>query len=699
MKIPSAASNQTSGDMPSRKARGRRLQILGVSLLVGGYLCFKGERSETSEPTVSWFEFLVFVMACAAMPSGGVIAYYGRQLAARTARDAIAEDARPPIVYLRSFKDDNNRTFFLGLIWTLSVVAESSDLFETHEEILAKVFSKYGPLVAIGRPGESLPTLGAARMYVSHEEWHGIALNLIRSAVMVIVRLGRTEGVWWEVTTALSFVRKKRLLFELSSGWLSRKSIYLRFRNAVAEACDVSLPEYKRKYRFVYFDAEGTPHLLVRKIDAPRAKAFRKTLATVLDELSRTQLPSPTNPATKPFATRGRAKQILAVAGVLGGLVVLQVAVDAVFRALRGRPAPAPSAPSPVLGEVRDVDGHPARGRVVACEGSPAEVERQSAADGSFQLPSSAIGCEAVAEHSEFASSDPVRVAKGGHIVLRLKSGGEVAGVVVDERGVAVFPFQVGIESFSPSRGKAFDLPPAQTFGDPAGAFRWSKLAPGRYVLVGLATGRSWARSGSIEVRGGSVTSGVRIAIAQGGRLEGTVTDEAHAPLAGVDICFDEVCRVFRGEGISQTDGAGHYHVDGAPASRFTLRARKDGFRTKLVSGLQVDAGAKRSQDITLAADDGGATLELGGTGTLLTLAPEGLTLERAYPDEPAARAGLRAGDRIIRIDGAPTDGMSLAEAMEQLRGEPGTGVGLSVLRPETGRVIEATIVRVKIVN
>ncbi|WZB73672.1 PDZ domain-containing protein [Achromobacter insuavis] len=49
------------------------------------------------------------------------------------------------------------------------------------------------------------------------------------------------------------------------------------------------------------------------------------------------------------------------------------------------------------------------------------------------------------------------------------------------------------------------------------------------------------------------------------------------------------------------------------------------------------------------------------------------LTVERPLPGSPGERAGIQAGDIIASVDGRPTAGLPLPEAVALLRGAPGT--------------------------
>jgi hypothetical protein len=352
-------------------------------------------------------------------------------------------------------------------------------------------------------------------------------------------------------------------------------------------------------------------------------------------------------------------------------------------------------AASPVDGDVLDPDGKPIAARVVACEGQPSEARVGSRPDGTFQLPASAIGCDAVAVSDDLAPSDPTRVVEGQRLVLRLGTGGGIAGVVVDGRGLSVPSFTVGIESFVGPHGGTARGVPARGFE--AGAFRWEGLAPGTYVLTAVTSGRPPTRSDPVDVRGGAVTSGVRIVLAPGGTVMGHVYDDRHAPIAGAKLAFDHVSNVVESSASATTDGAGAYRLEGAPAGPFTLSAQKDGFRLRMLSGLRVDSGGTLTQDVTLTSADGGASFELGGIGAGLGSRVDGLVFTSIFPGDPADKAGLRSGDHILRIDGEDTAGMSLADALQRLRGEVGTSVGVSVRSHGTGDTVDVVIVRATI--
>jgi hypothetical protein len=353
----------------------------------------------------------------------------------------------------------------------------------------------------------------------------------------------------------------------------------------------------------------------------------------------------------------------------------------------------------PVEGDVSDDDGRPVAAWVVACEGQPAEVHVESGDNGVFRLPPSAIDCDAVAEPNDGAPSDAAHVVEGRRLRLVVGAGGAIEGFVVDGRGSPVRLFHLGVESFVAARGNGSGPKGARRFEDVRGAFRWEKLPPGSYVLSASAPGKAPSRSDTVVVAGGGVARGVRVVLADGGVVAGHVYDERRAPVAGVAIHFDMVSSVVDSSAAATTGEDGAYRLEGAPAGPFTLRAEKGGYRMRMLSGLRVASGATLTLDVTLGAADNRGGMELGGIGASLMPAKGGIALAGVFPGDPAERAGLRAGDRVVRIDGEDTTSMSVADAIQRLRGEAGTTVGLSLQREGSSETIDVVVVRGTIVH
>lgn len=86
------------------------------------------------------------------------------------------------------------------------------------------------------------------------------------------------------------------------------------------------------------------------------------------------------------------------------------------------------------------------------------------------------------------------------------------------------------------------------------------------------------------------------------------------------------------------------------------------------------------------------------GIGIYIGIKNKSLTVIAPIPDTPAARAGLKAGDKIISIDDKPTKDMGLEEAVSLIRGPKGTTVKLGIIKRKTNKKVEITLVRDNIV-
>jgi len=85
---------------------------------------------------------------------------------------------------------------------------------------------------------------------------------------------------------------------------------------------------------------------------------------------------------------------------------------------------------------------------------------------------------------------------------------------------------------------------------------------------------------------------------------------------------------------------------------------------------------------------------KFGGLGIEITIRNGLLTIISPIEDTPAWRAGIEAGDIIIKIDGELTKEITLNGAVKKLRGEPSTEVTITVLREKSRKIEDITIVR-----
>ena len=79
------------------------------------------------------------------------------------------------------------------------------------DEFLENSLRSYGPVVAIGRPKEALPSLGAAREYASDDDWVSLVETRIREAQLVVAILGGTESFAWEMSAIFRFSARQKL--------------------------------------------------------------------------------------------------------------------------------------------------------------------------------------------------------------------------------------------------------------------------------------------------------------------------------------------------------------------------------------------------------------------------------------------------------------------------------------------------------
>jgi hypothetical protein len=142
---------------------------------------------------ISWLIGLPF------LASATLLLIRARRLEAFDARALRTLDSRPPVLLLRSFVDDGVRLEGSRVRSNLGWMALASARGLTLEHFLSGALLPFGPLIALGEPGEELPPLGAARSYFEKLTWQDAVLDMMRDACLVLVVVNDTPSLIWEI--------------------------------------------------------------------------------------------------------------------------------------------------------------------------------------------------------------------------------------------------------------------------------------------------------------------------------------------------------------------------------------------------------------------------------------------------------------------------------------------------------------------
>jgi hypothetical protein len=160
----------------------------------------------------------LFIIAFAAIPlviAGPVLGAFFSALARKRIRFSILEltekDPRKPILFLRPFRDDRVSLGDAKLIWAARV-GKWLEHLSNLDRMLLEEGTPYGPVVALGRPGEELPPYCIARAYCNVENWHNDVLTLAKKSLAVVLCVDDVDGVWWEVKHVAARYPEKTLI-------------------------------------------------------------------------------------------------------------------------------------------------------------------------------------------------------------------------------------------------------------------------------------------------------------------------------------------------------------------------------------------------------------------------------------------------------------------------------------------------------
>jgi hypothetical protein len=215
-----------------------------------------------------------------------------------TVEEALKQDPRPPILYLRPFKADRVRfstlnyrirraisllPYLLVFLWTNPIYRVISHVVKKNtsrvrkqsaEEFLVSLVDPMGPVIAIGRPKEWTPPIGAARMYLG-DEWKGVVCDLMKKSQLILMFAGITPHFAWELQTVFRNDPFVPTILILPFFQRYRQEEVDQFVTMLEEGTGNRISKDLRKTRAVYF-ARTSEVIEIRDQDTPDERALNE---------------------------------------------------------------------------------------------------------------------------------------------------------------------------------------------------------------------------------------------------------------------------------------------------------------------------------------------------------------------------------------------------------------------------------------
>ena len=206
---------------------------------------------------------IILILVCILLSSYFYSLY--RRLSKRK-KDTFDKDSikAPFVLYLRSFVDDKT---------TKKRISVVNDV-RSEEEVLVGVLSDIAPVYAIGDPRDKKMPLGASRIYVDDEHWKSTVIDMMNRAVVVVLRLGKTDSFWWEVETAIKNISLEKVMFVVpeSKTFNNVAMLYKTLLEHNVDIKDLNVNIEKKNQgsisSFIYFDKNG--QAVTNEVKTPR---------------------------------------------------------------------------------------------------------------------------------------------------------------------------------------------------------------------------------------------------------------------------------------------------------------------------------------------------------------------------------------------------------------------------------------------
>lgn len=226
------------------------------------------------EVTLQVTALVVLALVTGALQS--VLRTIARWFSRASYADQVERDGRPPTLFLRSFQDDQVRLPERGVLPRLWRAVFSPGIRGRRlDHFLIEGFSRYGPALALGNPGEKNLPFGAARVYCTHDTWKAKVAEIADRANHVLLVADSTPGVEWEIYHFLKSPWREKTLFIVAP-----KAADLREAPTLAAAlAKEGVPAGGAPVLACYWDDGG--QLTVLRADIPRSpEAFIVAMQT-----------------------------------------------------------------------------------------------------------------------------------------------------------------------------------------------------------------------------------------------------------------------------------------------------------------------------------------------------------------------------------------------------------------------------------
>lgn len=188
---------------------------MGLMLLASFKFSYLDIKSILPQSILLIPEFIWYVLGVVLILVGFYTLRFGRKILNAPLRIDEFCDEKPFTLFLRPFdldKDDelvevDNAFSFAGL-----------EVIKTIENQIFSVMKKFGNCISLSNPKTFYQTTGAKRIGVNDSEWQAVVINLLEKCHTVVITMGATNHMMWEINMTLSLKDKSQVLF-VNSGY------------------------------------------------------------------------------------------------------------------------------------------------------------------------------------------------------------------------------------------------------------------------------------------------------------------------------------------------------------------------------------------------------------------------------------------------------------------------------------------------